>query len=555
MVDDLNNDLKNSLELEGAILQCAKILVTEIDEKASLDILLKTVNSYYHASKSYIFEIDKNNDYLYCTFEYKQIKSYYNNQEDMPIIPRIDIKVINIWYDALVKNKELYIDSLDDIDKHSIEYKILSSQHIKNIIAVPLYKNNKFFGFIGMTNPQKNLNNLYLLKTIGAFTVNEIEKRIINNKLTKKVAELEETLSIDKAMLKCATILLKGSEIKYSINKLLETIADFYIADRVYIFEINYDRKTFSNTYEYCIPNVQSQRDIMQSKNLDIIMNWFKLFKQQDVLNIQDVKKDDKFDKTLIQSDKKYRDYLKNIDDFVIKPLIKNNQVLGFLGMNNKKNKTNNYKLLDNVSAFIINDIKKRDMIKELQQMSFIDGLTGLYNRNQYSIIISKLEDKPPTQLGIIYADVNGLKRVNDKLGHDYGDLLIKWAGDLLSSYINEPIFRLGGDEFIAIIENTNFNKSDFFKLVTDMRLDLKNKYAMNMSIGSIWKDKNENKDVGITELIALADADMYRIKKIFYKNKSQNYKNNLENELASIKWDLEKYGLKKSRDKSNLII
>lgn len=191
-------------------------------------------------------------------------------------------------------------------------------------------------------------------------------------------------------------------------------------------------------------------------------------------------------------------------------------------------------------------------MIKELQQMSFIDSLTGLYNRNQYSIVISKLEENPPVQLGVIYADVNGLKRVNDKLGHEYGDLLIQWSSDILSYYVDEPIFRLGGDEFIALIENTSITKSNFFNLAKVMQEDLKNKYAMNISIGAIWQDNNI---MSVTEQVSLADAEMYKVKKAFYKNKSQNYKNNLERELISIKEDLDKYKINKSKPKSNLII
>ena len=81
------------------------------------------------------------------------------------------------------------------------------------------------------------------------------------------------------------------------------------------------------------------------------------------------------------------------------------------------------------------------------------DKMTGLYSKNEY---LKKLEEVYPNieKLGIIYMDVNGLKDVNDKYGHDKGDLLICTVADSIKHILDDNIdaYRIGGDEFVLIV-------------------------------------------------------------------------------------------------------
>ena len=98
-------------------------------------------------------------------------------------------------------------------------------------------------------------------------------------------------------------------------------------------------------------------------------------------------------------------------------------------------------------------------------KMAYTDGLTHLGNRFAYEKEKNRLEEKENTHITILIADMNGLKRANDSHGHAYGDQIIcKTAEILLDSFQNVgKCFRIGGDEFCVLAENTDrtvFEKS-----------------------------------------------------------------------------------------------
>ncbi len=85
------------------------------------------------------------------------------------------------------------------------------------------------------------------------------------------------------------------------------------------------------------------------------------------------------------------------------------------------------------------------------------DMLTGLYNQNFYKEVLSM--SKPDEQVGILFFDVNGLKAANDSYGHEYGDLLLKRSAQSILDICDQDnisAFRIGGDEFLMIIEGAN---------------------------------------------------------------------------------------------------
>ena len=91
---------------------------------------------------------------------------------------------------------------------------------------------------------------------------------------------------------------------------------------------------------------------------------------------------------------------------------------------------------------------------KKYEEWALWDFLTGLKNRNCYDREFEKYE-KFHEHVGVIVADVNNLKKVNDTYGHEEGDKLIIAAANVLKECLSSAsaIYRLGGDEFLAIFE------------------------------------------------------------------------------------------------------
>lgn len=102
-------------------------------------------------------------------------------------------------------------------------------------------------------------------------------------------------------------------------------------------------------------------------------------------------------------------------------------------------------------------DITEKKMIEQkLRHMSEIDAMTGLYNRHGFEEKIKQYNKEEFMPLGIIMGDVDGLKLVNDTLGHLEGDELLKNIANILKKSCDHKghVFRWGGDEFIILLPN-----------------------------------------------------------------------------------------------------
>jgi len=183
--------------------------------------------------------------------------------------------------------------------------------------------------------------------------------------------------------------------------------------------------------------------------------------------------------------------------------------------------------------------LSKADLLSELQSkykeikrikdqykyLSFHDSLTGLYSRRYFENELERLNSnfdrfKPLT---IVVIDINGLKRVNDNLGHSKGDLLIKEVAKILESFVRKSdiLARIGGDEFCAIFPKTKYDcvfarRKEIEKKIAKYNNDSNNELKISVPIGistSSIQDKGN-----IFDLYKESD-------KLMYKNKQKKCK------------------------------
>ncbi len=122
-------------------------------------------------------------------------------------------------------------------------------------------------------------------------------------------------------------------------------------------------------------------------------------------------------------------------------------------------------------------------------------------------------------KLSICFLDINNLKTVNDSLGHDFGDEMIKKFTNTASSLLREEdiFFRFGGDEFVIIFKYCNFESAE--KIWQRVKLGISStnetieKYQISVSHGVVEYDSNLFET--IEEFISKADKQMYVEKKI----------------------------------------
>ncbi len=147
----------------------------------------------------------------------------------------------------------------------------------------------------------------------------------------------------------------------------------------------------------------------------------------------------------------------------------------------------------------------------ELERLGRIDNLTGLLNRNSFSAALERLSSNKPKSFGCVYIDVNGLHEINNCLGHQAGDDMLKAVADALKrNFGDDGVYRIGGDEFVILSENKT--ETVISEKIKAVRYELKNQgYAL--SVGTAWKESFNRYDLIINE----AEAKMRNDKRKFY--------------------------------------
>lgn len=181
----------------------------------------------------------------------------------------------------------------------------------------------------------------------------------------------------------------------------------------------------------------------------------------------------------------------------------------------------------DKVLAVIRDISKRKESELKLYSMSIHDTPTNLYNRNYFEHTLDKYRNRDTNGIGIIICDIDGLKLVNDTLGHSVGDEYLKTAATILCECFKEEdvVARVGGDEFAVLTEQTTLKELSAKASRIEKSLAIINSeqriIPLSMSLGYTVGDGRQ-KD--IKELYKIADNLMYREK--LHHRQSEKSKN-----------------------------
>ena len=289
------------------------------------------------------------------------------------------------------------------------------------------------------------------------------------------------------------------------LNQLVEYIGQRVTADRAYIFEQN-DRGTFDNTYEWCKAGVSKEKDNLQDVPYEgIIETWFAQFQESNNVIIHDIEECKKTSEAIYERLKP-----QGVNTLVTGPIKINGKMVGFYGVDNppeeKLHEISNE--IDMIEFMIEFMIRLRDNADALEHSALYDQLTDCKNRKALDwAYTEKLEKYFP--LAVVMCDLNGLKEINDQKGHDAGDkFIVQTAQTLKSVFGKRHVYRLGGDEFIAVLPN--ITHPAFQKLLETAKSQL----GVTASLGTTISG---TKDTDFESLLKAADAEMYENKKQYY--------------------------------------
>lgn len=305
----------------------------------------------------------------------------------------------------------------------------------------------------------------------------------------------------------CLQYFLISPSPEESMEQLLAYLGETFQCDRAYIFEF-YNNATTSNTYEWCSANVSPQKEILQGLSIRDIGYWITAFNKNQMVILRDLEEI----RTVYPSTYSLLQP-QGISSLIAAPIFGDGLLKGFIGLDNPGLESLPLieQVLEALCPAIAVQFNRRNLYKRFNEMSYQDPLTGAYNRN--AMIEHSMHTQHYDSFAAVYCDINGLKAANDTLGHDAGNKLIQACYDLLKTSLHTPwIYRIGGDEFVALYYNTGectvIQDIDMLKLAALQSV-------CQISVGYAWSDQHP---LDMDHIINQADAMMYEEKDLYYQ-------------------------------------
>ena len=160
---------------------------------------------------------------------------------------------------------------------------------------------------------------------------------------------------------------------------------------------------------------------------------------------------------------------------------------------------------------------------KNMEDLIYKDDLTHVKNKAAYTLAVDtiqhKIETEPEFQFGVAMFDLNFLKSINDKYGHEAGDIAIKTCCKIICEvFEHSPVFRIGGDEFVAILTGKDYEiraelEKELIESIQHNKQSATHIYeAVSIAYGiAVY---NPEKDPHYINVFSRADNEMYNCKK-----------------------------------------
>ena len=170
-------------------------------------------------------------------------------------------------------------------------------------------------------------------------------------------------------------------------------------------------------------------------------------------------------------------------------PIFDEGQIIAFYGVDNPPSMSLEYTsdMLQIMASFLGSCIKRRNLMRKLEDLSYMDALTHLGNRFALGKFAEQMEKDQ--SIGVVYCDITDLKYVNDHEGPTKaGDQLILRASKCLEqAFADYGVFRIRGDELLVLCPQiAEKTLEERITLLQELMKDA----SVNMALGVIWEEK-----------------------------------------------------------------
>lgn len=324
-------------------------------------------------------------------------------------------------------------------------------------------------------------------------------------RISKKSNELNEDLNVSNTLIQCVRKLSNDLYKESTIDEILQIICEFYQAERCYVLDLDMDNKKANGIFEYGKRHDDIHIENMVRLCLEHMDLVNQFFENQKSYYIEDVTHE------IPSTSLIYATFMQQkIHSIIVVPFMDHKQIKGVFAVDNPKQNYYQKDFLESLCFFIKTAMAREKEKTRLKNLSYVDSLTYAQNRNHFNEYIEQNRNTELHSLGVIYLDLNGLKEINDKMGHIAGDTLIISASYALQEIFLDNSYRVGGDEFVVIEQDVS--ELLFFDQYSKLLKRMK-ELEISVATGCVWKETCSN----LSETLQEADLKMYEDKKRYY--------------------------------------
>lgn len=317
-----------------------------------------------------------------------------------------------------------------------------------------------------------------------------------------------------------ASVTLNEENFDEQVDIMLEQVGTFFNVDRSYFFTIDYEKQSFIYSNEWGQSRIKDEASSKTELLLADFPWWMNQLAQKKLVIIEDValmpKGASKEQKILNE---------RKVKSSVSVPVMGDAEMFGFIGLEStqsyKEWSAEHVEMLNIMSQILYSGLLQIEADKKIEQLAYCDPLTQLPNRFLFDERVEEaihLAEEKENYLAIILIDLDNFKTVNDTIGHNGGDELLKQVAKILSDAIPETatIARFGGDEFVILIDELTDDQvisdvsDQIMKVFTHLFVVKEEEFLVTASAGiAVYPCDGQNTDT----LVKNADIAMYEAK------------------------------------------
>ena len=328
--------------------------------------------------------------------------------------------------------------------------------------------------------------------------------------MAKTTGKKEETSRLTGVIIRCAKLLSAKEDFDLAMDKTLAELGKATLAERVYLLFINGD--SVRVMYEWLkSEGLFSTRELFDGKPSTDFADW-----KGNGKSVSYVLKDFPLVDEKVLDEKSAQFFLTNS---IRVPLYHSGDLVGYLAADNfdESRIGEVTELMEVVSFLIVAEFVNHKLKGDISTLNNTDLLTGVFNRGAMNAKIAEVEGKE-YPVGAAYANINGIRRVNESEGREAGDLVIKRAAECLTQIFRKrEVYRSEGDEFVVLMPEISEGKFlDRLAAFAEMMEEGEN---VSIAFGSAWARNAWD----VRAALHAAEKEMRADKKRYYKEKEKS--------------------------------